>query len=229
MLSGAGNPEHNRTAMESLYEKLVRSEDRIILLLEPAFNLTLRDPGYIKAYPPGVRENGGQYTHAALWAIWAFTELGQAERAMDLFRLINPVLHADTPEKVAHYLVEPYVIAADVYSVPPYVGRGGWTWYTGSASWMYRLGLEAILGLHREGDTLHLRPSIPKEWPSYEISYRFGKATYRIHVENNLDKTQQGKSLTLDGNPLEADVIQLVDDGHKHDVTLVLGKVKARQ
>ena len=229
VLSGAGNPEHNRTAMESLYEKLVRSEDRIILLLEPAFNLTLRDPGYIKAYPPGVRENGGQYTHAALWAIWAFTELGQAERAMDLFRLINPVLHADTPEKVAHYLVEPYVIAADVYSVPPYVGRGGWTWYTGSASWMYRLGLEAILGLHREGDTLHLRPSIPKEWPSYEISYRFGKATYRIHVENNLDKTQQGKSLTLDGNPLEADVIQLVDDGHKHDVTLVLGKVKARQ
>lgn len=229
VLSGAGDPERIRVAMESVYERLVRPEDEIILLLDPPFNLTLRNPGYIKGYPPGVRENGGQYTHAALWAIWAFVELGQAERAVHLFRLINPIFHADTPEDVQLYQVEPYVIAADVYSVPPHTGRGGWTWYTGSASWMYRLGLEAILGLHREGDELHIRPSIPKDWPSYEIFYRFGAATYHIRVENNLDGDQHESSLILDEKPLETQAIPLIDDGREHSVTLVLGKVKAGQ
>ncbi len=204
-------------------------DDELILLLDPPFNLTLRDPGYIKGYPPGIRENGGQYTHAALWAIWAFTELGQAERAVDLFRLINPIFHADTPDKVALYQVEPYVIAADVYGVPPHTGRGGWTWYTGSASWMYRLGVEAILGLHREGDALHIRPSIPQDWPSYEVIYRFGTASYHIRVENNSNGDQQEKTVILDEKTLEAQAIPLVDDGREHRVTLVLGKVKATQ
>jgi cellobiose phosphorylase len=189
----------------------------------------LRDPGYIKAYPPGVRENGGQYTHAALWAIWAFAELGQAERAVELFQLINPLFHADTPEKVELYQVEPYVIAADVYGVPPHTGHGGWTWYTGSASWMYRLGVEAILGVQREGDKLHIRPSIPKDWPSYEILYRFGAATYHIRVENNSDGDHEEKTLFLDEKLLEAEAIPLIDDGREHSVTLVLGRVKARQ
>jgi cellobiose phosphorylase len=229
VLSGAGDPERVRVAMESLYERLVRPEDEIILLLDPPFNLTLRDPGYIKAYPPGVRENGGQYTHAALWAIWAFTELGQAERAVELFELINPILHADTPEKVELYQVEPYVIAADVYGVPPHTGHGGWTWYTGSASWMYRLGVEAILGVQREGDKLHIRPSIPKDWLSYEILYRFGAATYHIRVENNFDGDHEEKTLFLDEKLLEAEAIPLIDDGREHSVTLVLGRVKARQ
>jgi cyclic beta-1,2-glucan synthetase len=229
VLSGAGDPERVRVAMESLYERLVRPEDEIILLLDPPFNLTLRDPGYIKGYPPGVRENGGQYTHAALWAIWAFTELGQAERAVELFELINPILHADTPEKVELYQVEPYVIAADVYGVPPHTGHGGWTWYTGSASWMYRLGVEAILGVQREGDKLHIRPSIPKDWPSYEILYRFGAATYHIRVENNSDGDHEEKTLFLDEKLLEAEAIPLIDDGREHSVTLVLGRVKARQ
>jgi len=229
VLSGAGDPERARIAMESFYERLVRPEDKIILLLEPAFNLTMRDPGYIKAYPPGVRENGGQYTHAATWAIWAITELGQAERAVELFQLINPIFHADTAEKVALYQVEPYVIAADVYGVPPHTGRGGWTWYTGSASWMYRLGLEAILGLHREGDELHIQPSIPKEWPSYEIVYRFGSASYHIRVENNPDENGQETRLTLDESPLENGTVALIDDGREHHVILVLGKVTARQ
>ena len=126
-------------------------DDQLLLLLAPPFDKTPRDPGYIKGYPPGIRENGGQYTHAALWAVWAFAELGQGDRAEALFRLLNPIYHSDTPEKVARYRVEPYVIAADVYSAPPHTGRGGWTWYTGSSGWMYRLGLEAILGIRRVG------------------------------------------------------------------------------
>ncbi|MEW5827537.1 MAG: glucoamylase family protein [Chloroflexota bacterium] len=221
VLSGAGDSEHARAAMDSFYARLVRAEEGIILLLDPPFNLTLRDPGYIKGYPPGVRENGGQYTHAALWGIWAFAQLGEADRAVELFRLVNPILHADTPEKAARYRVEPYVVAADVYSVPPHTGRGGWTWYTGSASWMYRLGLEAILGLGREGDRLRIQPAIPKDWPAYEVTYRFGGSRYRIRVENGRDG--QVASLTLDGKPLASDSIPLVDDGREHEVKLVLG------
>jgi cyclic beta-1,2-glucan synthetase len=228
VLSGAGDPERARIAMESLYERLVRPQDAIILLLEPAFNLTLRNPGYIKAYPPGIRENGGQYTHAATWAIWAFAELGQAERAVELFRMINPIFHADTAEKAAHYKVEPYVVAADVYGVSPHTGRGGWTWYTGSASWMYRLGLEAILGLRRAGDELHIRPCIPADWLSFEIDYRFGSTSYHIRVENNPDENGQESRLTLDEKTVEASVVPLVDDGREHNVILALGKVTAR-
>ncbi|MEW5938320.1 MAG: glucoamylase family protein, partial [Chloroflexota bacterium] len=163
VISGAADPERARTALESLYQRLVRPDDGLILLLTPPFDRTLSDPGYIKGYQPGIRENGGQYTHAAIWAIWAFAELGEAERVAELFRLINPIYHADTPEKATRYRVEPYVIAADVYSAPRHTGRGGWTWYTGSASWMYRLAVEKILGLQREGNQLKIKPCIPKE------------------------------------------------------------------
>ncbi|MBN1876651.1 MAG: hypothetical protein JXA33_20665, partial [Anaerolineae bacterium] len=186
------------------------------------FDQTGRDPGYIKGYPPGIRENGGQYTHAALWAVWAFTEMGRGDLAGELFRLLNPIYHADTPEKAARYRVEPYVVAADVYSVAPHVGRGGWTWYTGSSGWMYRLGVEAILGLRRAGDVLRIDPCIPAEWSSYEITYRDGETIYHIQVENP-DGGCHGvchgvTTVTLDGEPLTGENIPLLADGQSHEV-----------
>jgi len=182
VISGNADPERANQAMESVYTHLVRSEDELILLFTPPFQRTARDPGYIKGYPQGIRENGGQYTHAALWTIWAFAQLGQGDRAAELFRLINPIHHSNTPEKAERYRVEPYVIAADVYGVTPYIGRGGWTWYSGSASWMYRLGTEMILGLRRSGDYRQRHPCIPNDWLEFEISYRFGSSIYHIHV-----------------------------------------------
>ena len=154
VLSGASDPDRATQAMEAVADRLVNQSDQLLLLLAPPFDQTPRDPGYIKGYPPGIRENGAQYTHAATWAVWAFAELGQGDRAEALFRLLNPIYHSDTPDKVARYMVEPYVIAADVYSAPTHAGRGGWTWYTGSSGWMYRVGLEAILGIRRMGKTL---------------------------------------------------------------------------
>lgn len=224
VLSGAADPARARHAMDSLYSRLVRHEDGLIMLLDPPLNLTLRDPGYIKGYPPGIRENGGQYTHAALWAIWAFAKLGQGDRAAELFRLINPINHADSPAKIARYRVEPYVIAADVYSAPPHNGRGGWTWYTGSASWMYRLGLEAMLGLQREGDILHIVPCIPKDWPSYEMEYRHGDTHYAIHVDNSRGVNTGVLFVILDGKTLVENAIPLLTDGRPHQVTIVMGE-----
>ena len=226
VISGAADPARAQHAMDSLYRRLVRREDGIILLLTPPFNLTLRDPGYIKGYPPGIRENGGQYTHAALWTIWAFAELGQGERAVELFNMINPINHADTPEKVSRYRVEPYVVAADVYSVAPHIGRGGWTWYTGSASWMYRLGIEAILGLRREGNRLRIRSSIPSDWPGYTIEYRYGKTIYEIRVENPQNVSSGVAHIILDREKLAENTIPLVDDGASHEVMIVLGKAE---
>ena len=210
-------------ALDSLYRRLVRPDDQVILLLDPPFNFTLRDPGYIKGYPPGIRENGGQYTHAAVWAVWAFAALGQGDRAVELFDMLNPIKHADTPEKTARYRVEPYVIAADVYSVPPHNGRGGWTWYSGSASWMYRLGVEAILGVQREGDRLRITPAIPKGWPSYKLTYRFGKTEYAIQVQNPQHVSTGVACILLDGKTQPENVIPLQDDGVTHHVTVILG------
>ena len=172
VLSGAADPDRATRAMQAVVDRLVKREDGLILLFTPPFDKTTHDPGYIKGYLPGVRENGGQYTHAALWSIWALAELGDGDQAYALFRLLNPIYRADTPEKVARYKVEPYVISADVYGVAPHVGRGGWTWYTGSAGWMYRLGIEAILGLQRTGQELRLDPCIPKQWTGYTMTYR---------------------------------------------------------
>ncbi len=174
VLSGAAEPTRAAQAMESVNRLLVKHAEQMILLFTLPFDKSDRDPGYIKGYLPGVRENGGQYTHAAIWTAWAFAELGQGDRAAELFKMLNPISHADTPEKAARYKVEPYVIAADIYSEHAHSGMGGWTWYTGSSGWMYRLGLEAILGISRVGETLKIDPCIPKDWPGFKVNYRFG-------------------------------------------------------
>jgi cellobiose phosphorylase len=155
--------------------------------------------------------------------VWAFAELGQGDRAEALFRLLNPVYHSDTPEKMMRYRVEPYVVAADVYSVPPHVGRGGWTWYTGSAGWMYRLGVEAILGLRRVGKVLRVDPCIPKDWRGYELTYRLGKTSYRIRVGNPDGVNRGVKRMLLDGEILPGNEIQLLDDGRRHEVRVLMG------
>jgi cyclic beta-1,2-glucan synthetase len=224
VLSGAANPERAAQAMQSVMDRLVRRESGLILLFTPPFDKTLHDPGYIKGYLPGVRENGGQYTHAALWSIWAMAELGDGDQADALFRLINPIHRADTPEKVARYKVEPYVISADVYGVAPHVGRGGWTWYTGSAAWMLRLGSEGILGLQRRGQSLRLNPCIPKAWPGYAMTYRYGQTTYAIQVDNPQGVSRGVAHIRLDGVSVAGDTIPLVDDLQPHQVQVVLGE-----
>ncbi len=223
VLSGAADPDRAACAMRAVDDELVREEDGLLLLFKPPFDKTERDPGYIKSYPPGIRENGGQYTHAALWAVWAFTKLGMGDRAGELFRLLNPVYHSDTEETAGRYRVEPYVVAADVYSVAPHVGRGGWTWYTGSAGWMYRLGLEAILGVRRRGDSLIVEPCIPSDWPGYEVDYRFGETLYRIRVENPKKVCRGVREVKLDGGVLPGEGIPLRDDRREHEVVVVLG------
>ena len=223
VLSGAADPARAAQAMAAVAERLVWRDDQLILLFTPPFDKTTHDPGYIKGYLPGIRENGGQYTHAALWAVWAFAELGQGDRAEALFRLLNPIYHSDTPEKLERYRVEPYVVAADVYSVPPHTGRGGWTWYTGAASWMYRLGLEAILGLHQVGKALRINPCIPRDWPGYELTYRDGETSYRIRVENPDGVNRGVKRVTLDGEVLPGEEIPLLGDGRWHKVHVQMG------
>jgi cellobiose phosphorylase len=214
VISGAADPERAHAAMEALNQLLVRRDDDLILLLKPPFDRTIHDPGYIKGYQPGIRENGGQYTHAAIWAIWAFAELGQGDRVAELFELINPIHHSDTPDKTARYRVEPYIVAADVCSASSHAGRGGWTWYTGSASWMYRLVVEKIIGLQKEGNRLRFKPCLPKDWREVEVRYRFGATNYHIRIE-----VAEGEgSLSLDGRLLDLDHIPLVDDGGEHQV-----------
>jgi cellobiose phosphorylase len=227
VLSGAGNLDRAAQALEAVADRLVNQSDQLVLLLAPPFDQTPRDPGYIKGYPPGIRENGAQYTHAATWVAWALAELGQGDRAEALFRLLNPIYHSDTPDKVARYMVEPYVIAADVYSASAHVGRGGWTWYTGSSGWMYRVGLEAILGIRRIGKTLQIDPCIPKTWPSYQVTYRVGKTVFQISVENPAGVNRGVKHITLDGNVLNGNEIPLREDGGEHQVIVVLGVVGA--
>lgn len=223
VLSGAAEAARARRAMQSVEDHLVRRDDHLILLFTPPFDKTPRDPGYIKGYLPGIRENGGQYTHAALWTIWAYAELGDAEQASALYRLANPIYRAETEELAEQYKVEPYVIAADVYGVSPHTGRGGWTWYTGSSGWMYRLGLEGILGVRRAGGRLRLRPAIPPQWPGYRVRYRFGATTYEIAVEND-PAGNAVVALELDGERLEGDSFPLADDGAPHQVRVRLGQ-----
>ena len=162
----------------------MRRADGLVLLFTPPFDDTALDPGYIKGYLPGVRENGGQYTHAAVWSSIAFAVLGDGDRAAELFAMLNPINHARTGAGVHRYKVEPYVVAADVYAEPPHVGRGGWTWYTGSAGWMYRAGLEWILGFRLRGARLVIDPCIPRAWPGFEMVFRYRSARYEIVVEN---------------------------------------------
>jgi cyclic beta-1,2-glucan synthetase len=224
VLSGMADPERAQQAMAAVLERLIKWDERLLLLFTPPFNKTARDPGYIKGYLPGIRENGGQYTHAALWTIWAFTELGDGELAGRLFSLINPIYRADTPEKMALYKVEPYVIAADVYGVPPHTSRGGWTWYTGSSGWMYRLGVEAILGLRRLGERLIVDPCIPPDWPAFQLTYRYGRTSYHIQVQNPEQVSQGVQRLEVDGQPAADGQIPLNDDGQAHEVAVWLGR-----
>ena len=217
VISGAGNPERARQAMESLNERLVRREAKLIQLLDPPFDRSKPSPGYIQGYVPGVRENGGQYTHAAIWTVLAAALEGNGELAWELFALLNPVNHGRTAADIATYKVEPYVIAADVYWVPPHTGRGGWTWYTGSAGWMYRTLVETLLGLQPEGNQLRLSPRLPKAWTGYKIHYRYGDTPYHISIVRSSD-AKTGSKTYLDGKEISGETVPLVDDKREHQI-----------
>ncbi|HET9298823.1 MAG TPA: glycosyl hydrolase family 65 protein, partial [Candidatus Polarisedimenticolaceae bacterium] len=253
VLSEAGDRSRAMRAMAAVDTHLVRRAEGLVLLFTPPFDTSPLDPGYVKGYPPGVRENGGQYTHAAVWSVLAAAALGQGDRAHELFSLLNPIRHGATRADVQRYRVEPYVLAGDVYSTPPHVGRGGWTWYTGSAGWMYRAGMEGILGFRLRAGALEIDPCIPRAWPGYTIVLRYHTARYEIVVENPRGVSRGVVSVEVDGVPLDgpatvgahrvqadgaagADVrpqpaapqaaatrIPLVDDGGTHRVQVLLG------
>ena len=214
VLSGAGDVQRSRLAMEAVDQRLVRRDRGLIQLLDPPFDHSALNPGYIKGYVPGVRENGGQYTHAAIWTVMAFAALGDSARAWELFAMINPTHHSSSPDQIAKYKVEPYVVAADVYACAPHTGRGGWTWYTGSAGWMYRLVTESLLGLRLEGTQLRIEPCVPAAWDGFKIHYRYRETLYHISV---LPKSAE-PSVTLDGVVQPDMAIPLVDDSREHMV-----------
>ncbi len=220
VISGAGLPERQAKAMASLEQFLVREDARLIELLAPPFDHSAQDPGYIKGYLPGVRENGAQYTHAALWAVLAAALRGDGDRAFRWFQMLNPLTHSRTPADVGLYKVEPYVVAADVYTAAGHVGRGGWTWYTGSASWMYRVGLENILGFTKRGDVLTFEPVVPAGWPEFALVYRYRGTEYHITVTDPGSVGAGRGVVVLDGRQLERAEIPLVDDGTRHSVTI---------
>jgi cyclic beta-1,2-glucan synthetase len=223
VLSGAGNPERARQAMESVEQHLVRSEAKLIQLLDPPFDRSVPSPGYIQGYVPGIRENGGQYTHAAVWVVMARALLGDNDRAWELFALLNPINHGSTATQIKTYKVEPYVVAADVYAVAPHTGRGGWTWYTGSAGWMYRLLIETLLGMKLEGDRLRLAPRLPKQWPTCKISYRYRQTLYHIAISRPQNGPSGASQIILDGKEVADGVIPLADDQREHSVEMRLG------
>jgi cellobiose phosphorylase len=209
--------------MHSLEAHLARPDLRLILLLAPPFQGDGLDPGYIKGYLPGVRENGGQYTHGALWAVLATALLGEGDRAAELFGWLNPINHALSREDLERYKVEPYVIAADVYASPQHPGRGGWTWYTGSAGWMYRIALETIAGFRLRGDHFTLDPVIPRAWPSFTVRYRSGATRYTITVENPRGVSRGVELVQVDGSQAVGTAVPLVDDGQDHEVRVIMG------
>ena len=224
MLSGAVPARFAERAMDAVRAYLIARQSRIIQLLTPAFDQSTQDPGYIKGYPPGIRENGGQYTHAAVWVVMAIAKLGSGDEATELFHMINPVNHTRTPADVARYRIEPYVMAGDVYSRDAHAGRGGWSWYSGSAGWMYRAGLESILGLRRRGNHLVIDPCVPSTWPEYSISWQHGSTSYEIAVSNPDHVWKGVMSAEFDGAPVDHRAIPIVDDGKTHHVTIVLGR-----
>jgi cyclic beta-1,2-glucan synthetase len=228
VLSGAADPDRARTAMASMTEHLVRPDPGLALLFAPPFDRTTLDPGYIKGYPPGLRENGGQYSHAAMWAVLAHAKLGDGDAAHDLFARLNPINHAQTPADADRYKVEPYVVAADVYSTPPHAGRGGWTWYTGSAGWMYRAGMEGIVGLTRQGDSLLLNPCLPPAWPDLKVSVTLGNARYAISILNPDGAGKGILSARLNGNgvPASADGLSIPLHEGDHQLSVVLGTAR---
>ena len=225
VISGAADTERSTCAMAAVDEHLIRREDGLLLLFTPPFDKTPLEPGYIKAYPPGIRENGGQYTHAAIWSVLAFAMLGDGDKAGELFSMLNPINHSSNRTDAQRYKVEPYVVCADIYAASPHVGHGGWTWYTGSAGWMYRAGIEWILGFRLKGKALLLDPCIPKAWPRFDIVFRYHTARYDISVENPLRMNRGISRAELDGVTVSANParIDLVDDGKVHRVHVVLG------
>jgi cellobiose phosphorylase len=225
VLSGAADPDRCRMAMAAVDQHLVRSEDGIIKLLDPPFDRSELDPGYIKGYVPGVRENGGQYTHAAIWTVMAFAALGDGRRAWELLRLINPVNHGRDPATVERYRVEPYVIAADVYGAAPHVGRGGWTWYTGSAGWFYRLIVESFVGLRREPEALRFEPCLPPDWAGFKVRYRYGSTYYQIQLRPG--PAESGVAVVVDGAAQPEPRLPLVDDRREHVVEVRIAAVAA--
>ena len=217
VLSGAGDAERSRLAMDALDRRLVRRDAALIQLLDPPFDTSPLHPGYIKGYVPGVRENGGQYTHAAIWAAMGFARLGDSRRAWELLAMINPVHHARSPEAMTTYTVEPYVVAADVYALSPHTGRGGWTWYTGSAGWLYRLIVESLLGLRLAGDRLWLAPCLPAAWQAFTVHYRYRETVYHLTIRQTVVGHGE-RRVTVDGVERPDQTIALVDDRREHEV-----------
>ena len=224
VISGASDPFRMGRAMAAVEEFLIRRGDGLVILFTPPFDKSSLDPGYIKGYVPGVRENGGQYTHAAIWTLIAYALLGDGERAGELFALLNPINHSSTRAGLHKYKVEPYAAVGDVYAVPPHTGRGGWTWYTGSAGWMYRAGLESILGFKLQSHRLQIDPCVPRWWRDFEITYRRGRAVYRIKVENPLGVSRGVVSVEVDGATRSDAAIELIDDEKTHNVRIVMGE-----
>jgi cyclic beta-1,2-glucan synthetase len=209
---------------------LVRADDTLLLVLTPPFDQPAVDPGYIAGYPPGIRENGGQYSHAAMWAVLAFSALGDGDKASALFAMLNPINHARTRAEAERYKVEPYAVVADVYSTAPHVGRGGWSWYTGSAGWMQRVGVEGILGIRIQGKSLHIDPCIPHAWPGFTAAITWRSARYTIVVENPFRVARGVRTITLDGITLPCGaIVILTDDGGRHVVGVTLGNTQAEQ
>jgi cellobiose phosphorylase len=215
ILSGAAPQKRTQMAMKSVDEYLINREKGLIQLLEPPFDKGDMDPGYIKGYVPGVRENGGQYTHAAIWMVMAFAKIGDHHHTWELLNMINPINHGKSAQDVAVYKVEPYVMAADVYGVHPHTGRGGWTWYTGSAGWMYQLIIHSFLGLKRMGDDLWFEPCVPGEWASFKLQYRFKDTIYNIEV---FHADTEERIAIVDGVEQPKGIIKLIDDNSAHTV-----------
>jgi cellobiose phosphorylase len=223
VISNAGDPVRARKAMAAVDKRLVRRDAQLIQLLDPPFDKSDLEPGYIKGYVPGVRENGGQYTHAAIWATTAFAMLGDKQRAWELFAMLNPINRGSRPEAMERYKVEPYVMSADIYGATPHTGRGGWTWYTGAAGWMYRLSVETLLGLQLEEGHLRIAPCVPDDWESYKIHYRYRDTSYHIEIKCGGEKSNHATRVTMDGTVVnETGLIPLQDDRQEHHVEVML-------
>jgi cellobiose phosphorylase len=217
VISQAGDPERARQAMSEVNQRLVQRDAQLIKLLTPPFDRSALEPGYIKGYVPGVRENGGQYTHAAIWATMAFAMMNDQKNAWELFAMLNPINHASTPDQIETYKVEPYVMSADIYATAPHTGRGGWTWYTGAAGWMYRLTVETLLGIYLENDHLRISPCVPPHWQSYKIHYRYRDTLY--HISINCKVVPSGSMLAV---PKSEYLIPVVDDRQEHHIEINL-------
>jgi len=224
VLSGAASPERADLALRAANRELVRDEHKLVCLLWPPFGSTRRDPGYIKSYPPGIRENGGQYTHAATWLAWALAKQGDGDRAAELFRYINPISHTSTREEAIRYAVEPYVVAADIYCAPSHMGRGGWTWYTGAAAWAWRLAVEGILGIKRRGGAIEIDPRIPSDWEECRVVMCFGNGRLEIRIDNSEGAGSGPRDMVIDGEKLSARPVRIPVDGRDHQIVVRLGK-----